>query len=140
VRATVYEGFARDGRAPTAEALGRRLGMGPAAVVASLHRLQENHHLALFPDRDEVWIANPFSAVPTDYPVRTERGTYWSNCAWDALGIPALLGIDGWTDTRCAQTGEPLAFGVQGGVRVGDGGFVHLSVPLGRAWDDIGFT
>jgi hypothetical protein len=120
--------------------LSRALDADDEAVAASLRRLQANHHLALFPNRDEVWMANPFSAVATEYPVRTERGRYWAACAWDAFGVPALLGIDGWTETRCPQSGEPLSFGVRGGALVGDAGVIHLVVPLRDAWEDIGFT
>ena len=111
-----------------------------ADVQASLRALQANHHIGLFPDRDEAWIANPFSAVPTEYPVDTERGRYWAACAWDALGVPAMLGIDGWTDTRCAGCDTPLSFGVRNGVLEGDEGLIHLVVPLREAWNDIGFT
>ena len=100
----------------------------------------ERHHIGLFPDRDEVWIVNPFSSVPTDYPVATERGRYWAACAWDAIGVPAILGIDGWTESRCAESGEPLSFGVRGGELAGDDGVIHLVVPLRDAWHDIGFT
>jgi hypothetical protein len=72
--------------------------------------------------------------------VDTPRGRFWANCAWDALGVPAILGIDGWTDTRCAGSGEPLSFGVRGGERQGDDALIHLVVPPRDAWTDIGFT
>ena len=140
LRFEVYDHFARLAEAPTAEALSVRLQVEGEAVVASLRRLQENHHIGLFPDRDEVWIVNPFSAVPTDYPVVTERGRYWAACAWDAVGVPAILGIDAWIETRCAGSGQPLSFGVRGGELSGDDGVIHLVVPSRDAWDDIGFT
>lgn len=140
VRWEVFTYFASCVEAPTADALGRRLGVEPEVVAGSLRRLQSNHHVGLFPDRDEVWIANPFSAVPTDYPVETERGRFWAACAWDAFGVSAILGIDGWTEARCAGSGEALSFGVRGGDFAGDEGVVHLVVPLRDAWDDIGFT
>ena len=97
-------------------------------------------HLTLFPDRHEVWMAHPFSATPTAFPVDTPRGRYWGNCAWDAFGIPAVLGIDGWTETRCAEGRDPIAFGIRGGHVEGDEALVHLLVPVREAWDDIGYT
>ena len=60
--------------------------------------------------------------------------------ALDALGIPAILGIDGWTRTRCSATGDVVEYGVENGERAGDDAFVHLLVPPRAAWDDIGFT
>ena len=140
VRFTVYDHIARLTEAPTAHALSSHLGVEDSSVAESLRRLQANHHIGLFPDRDEVWIVNPFSSVSTDYPVTTERGRYWAACAWDAIGVPAILGIDGWTESRCAESGDPLSFGVRGGELAGDDGVIHLVVPLRDAWHDIGFT
>jgi len=140
LRAEVYRRLADTTRAPSLEEMAAWAGRSRADVVAALVALEANHHLALFPGRSGIWMAHPFSAVPTDYPVDTERGRYWANCAWDALGIPAILGMDGWTEARCASSGVPLAFGVRGGRRVGDEGVIHLVVPPRKAWDDIGFT
>ena len=140
VRFEAYDHIARLVEAPTVFALSGRLGVESDSVVESLRRLQANHHIGLFPDRDEPWIVNPFSAVPTDYPVQTERGRYWAACAWDAVGVPAILGIDGWTETKCAGSGDPLSFGVRDGEISGDNGVIHLVVPIRDAWNDIGFT
>ena len=46
-----------------------------------------------------IWMANPFSAVPTDFKVTSRGRTYFGNCIWDALGIPAILGADGLVET-----------------------------------------
>jgi hypothetical protein len=140
VRGTVYSLLAQTTEAPSSATLAEALSCTVAEVQASLRALQSNHHIGLFPDRDEAWIVNPFSAVPTEYPVETERGRFWAACAWDALGVPAMLGMDGWTETRCAGSGTPLSFGVKDGVLRGDDGFIHLVVPLRDAWHDIGFT
>lgn len=140
VRAAAYRGFVERLEAPSLEELAAALDASVDAVLASLERLEDAHHIALLPDRSGLWMASPFSAVPTDFPVETPRGRCWANCAWDALGVPAILGNDGWTETRCAESGERLSFGVQGGRRVGDEGLVHLVVPPRDAWVDIGFT
>lgn len=140
VRTEVYRGFADDGRPPSLHALATELHESPGDILDALRRLESGHHLALLPDGSGVWMAHPFSAVPTAYPVNTERGRYWANCAWDALGVPAILGIDGWTEARCAQNGEVLSFGVREGRRVGDEGVIHLVIPPRDAWEDIGFT
>jgi len=140
VRAEVYRHFSLTGQGPANVELARAVGTSTGELEDSLRRLEDGHHLALFPDRHEVWMAHPFSAVPTDFPVDTANGRYWANCAWDALGIPAILGIDGWTEALCAATGEPVAFGVRNGRQAGGPGVIHMVVPPRNAWDDIGFT
>jgi hypothetical protein len=140
VRAEVYRHFASTGQGPSNVELARAVGISSRAVEEALRHLEDGHHLALFPDRHEVWMAHPFSAVPTDFPVDTAERRYWANCAWDALGIPAILGVDGWTEARCAATGERIAFGVRGGQARGGPGVIHMVVPPREAWDDIGFT
>ncbi len=140
VRTEVYRGFAADRAPPHMEELATRFDADLAGVIAALRRLEAAHQLAMLPDGSGVWMANPFSSVPTAYPVEPARGHYWANCAWDALGVPAILGIDGWTEARCAGSGDLLSFGVRDGHRAGDEGVIHLVVPPRNAWDDIGFT
>jgi len=140
LRAEIYQCMAATTVAPTPDELAAWSGRSRDAILQDLDALEAHHHLALLPDRSGVWMAHPFSGIPTGFPVDTERGRFWANCAWDALGIPAILGVDGWTRTRCAATGETVEYGVEAGMRVGDEGFVHLLVPPRAAWDDIGFT
>jgi hypothetical protein len=140
VRAEAYRHFARTGQGPANVELARALDISSTEVEEALRRLEDGRHLALFPDRREVWMAHPFSAVPTNFPVDTANGRYWANCAWDALGIPAILAADGWTETRCAASGEPIGYGVRDGRLEGGPGVIHTVVPPRDAWDDIGFT
>jgi hypothetical protein len=65
--------------------------------------------------------------------------TCYANCAWDALGVPAILGTDGWTQTRCPESGVPMEFGVRDGQAAGNA-VIHLVTPPRDAWLDIGFT
>lgn len=140
LRAEIYQCLAATTVAPSPSELAAWSGRPQAEIMAMLDDLEAHHHLALLPDRSGVWMAHPFSAIPTAFAVETERGRYYANCAWDALGIPAVLGVDGWTRTQCAATREAVSFGVEDGTRVGDDGVVHLVVPPRNAWDDIGFT
>ncbi len=140
LRAAVYRQFAETGRAPSFAALAEATGVPLRDVPGTLAALEARHHLALLPDRSGIWMAHPFAATPTAFPVDTARGRFWGNCVWDALGIPAILGVDGWTEARCAASGAPISFGVRDGTRVGDPATVHFVVPPRDAWDDIGFT
>ena len=141
VRAAIYRSFADTGRAPVLPELAVMVGGATEHQIReSLERLFAAHEIAPLPDGDGVWMANPFSGVPTEYPVETPHMTCWANCAWDALGVPAILDTDGWTRTRCAESGEPMEFGVVDGTLSGDDGVIHLVTPLRDAWIDIGFT
>lgn len=139
VRTRIYRGFAEAGRAPVVPEIAAAVGGTEFQVRASLQHLYSAHEIAPLTDGDGVWMANPFSNVPTDFPVETQTMTCYASCAWDALGVPAILGTDGWTRTRCAESGEALDFGVEAGVVKGNG-VIHLVTPIRDAWSDIGFT
>ena len=85
-------------------------------------------------------MANPFSAVPTMFRVRSEGRSYWGNCVWDALGVVALAGGSGRVETPCGDCGEAMALEVRDGDLVSGEGIVHFAVPAARWWDNIGFT
>lgn len=140
VRTRIYQSFATRGAAPALAEIAATEGTTESKVRASLTRLYEAHEVAPTRDGNGVWMANPFSAVPTDYVVETPEMTCYANCAWDALGVPAILGTDGWTRTVCAESREALEFGVRDGRLEGDQGVIHLVTPLRDAWVDIGFT
>jgi Alkylmercury lyase len=140
VRAAVYRRFVDTTRGPTLADLAAATELPEPEVQASLRRLEAAHQLALFPDARDVWMAPPFSATPTAFPVETPRGRYWANCAWDALGIPPLVGTRGLVETHCAGGGGALSLTVTADGVEGDDALVHLLVPVRYAWDDIGYT
>ena len=140
IRTEIYRVFAERGSAPAVAELAAAVGTTEHQVRAALQRLYEAHEIAPRPDGDGVWMANPFSGVPTQHVVETAHMTCHANCAWDALGVPALLRVDGRIRTTCAGSGEALELAVRDGDLVGDDGIVHLLTPLRDAWVDIGFT
>ena len=140
VRTHIYRSFAESGQAPTLGAIAAGARSTENRVQVSLQKLFEAHEIAPLPDGRGIWMANPFSGIPTDYVVTTPEMTCYANCAWDALGVPAILGTDGWTRTKCAESGTALEFGILDGILGGDDGVIHLVTPLRRAWEDIGFT
>jgi hypothetical protein len=85
-------------------------------------------------------MANPFSAVPTAFRVHAQGNTYWANCAWDALGIPATLHCDATIEATCAGSGQPIMLTVRERKIVSRGELVHFLVPIRRLFDDRVFT
>lgn len=140
VRFRIYEHFAALAQAPSTQDLAGVLDLALSTVQASLERLASAHAIALAPGTRNIWMAHPFSAVPTPYPVRTADRTYWANCAWDALGIPAMLDVNAEIRTQCADCGETIALRVEGGRVAPLGAVVQFVVPPKRFWENVGFT
>jgi alkylmercury lyase-like protein len=84
-------------------------------------------------------MANPLSSRPTPFLVTTDRGRFYGNCVWDALGIAAMLDADARIDTDCDDCGEAIVLEVRDGELDAEG-VAHFTVPAARWWDDIGFT
>jgi len=140
VRWAVYRHFAHQGLAPSVADLAAATGLGPAEVSAALTRLGDRHALALQPGTDQLWMAHPFSAVPTDYPVTSGGPRYWANCAWDVLGISVAIDHDVRSVGPCPGSGQELVLEVRHAECVPNPGVVHFAVPPRHFWDDIGFT
>ncbi len=117
-----------------------RLGMTAGEVAAARRRLAGLHALALRPGTDEVWMAHPFSGVPTGYRVVSGERSWWANCGWDAVAIPPLVGADAVIEAACPDCGHAFDLRVRDGELAGDDGVVQFCVPPSRFWDDIGFT
>ena len=137
IRNHVYRRFVELGRAPTFAELKDELGddVGPA-----LRRLHDAHALVLEPDRTEIRMANPFSAVPTPYRVEADGRSWYGNCAWDAFGICAALHVDGRVQTACPDCGEPIGIEVRDERPDDESLLFHCLVPAAHWWDDIVFT
>ena len=129
------ERFAALLRAPTHEEIAEAAGIDVAEVPAVLRDLHEQRMIVLKPGTDEILMANPFSAVPTDYVAVVNGRRHFGNCIWDALGIVAMLGGMGRVEkgdlrVECAirRVSAPRDY------------VVHFLVPARKWWDDIGFT
>lgn len=128
------------GYAPDVRILAARLQASAADIERSLARLNESHGLVLHPNSSRIWIAHPFSFSPTPFWVVAERGVWWANCAWCALGIAAMVEDDARIVTR--EGGEETSVEVH--IRdkmVSESGLaVHFSVPTARWWDNVMYT
>ena len=138
VRLFIYRHFLETAHAPSASTIAASVNATGAIVSSALRRLADLHAIVLAPASIDIWMAHPFSAVPTPYPVTIAGRTYWANCAWDAAGVLSLAG-DGESHTRCGDCGQEVGFAVERG-RVSGDGIVHFVVPARRFWENIAFT
>jgi hypothetical protein len=140
LRQLTYGLFVERGRAPTAAEVATAAGRSRADVEACWRRLHDAHALVLSPGTAEIRMANPFSAVPTAYRVEAGGRWWYANCAWDAFGVCAALGVDGRIETSCPDCGAPIAVGVRDRRPSDEALLFHCLVPAARWWEDIVFT
>jgi hypothetical protein len=143
VRNQVYAAFVRDGEAPSAHETGLALGLATHTVAEAYRRLHDARALVLEPggDGEQIRMLHPFAVTATVHRVESGGRSWFANCAWDALGVPAALHRDGTVYSECADCGEPLEVEVREGRLVrGPDLLVHILVPARRWWDDIVFT
>jgi hypothetical protein len=141
IRNHLYSSFVRDGNARSPAETARELGVGEEETHAAYRRLHDGHALVLEPDGESVRMLSPFSVVETPHRVEARGRTWWANCAWDALGIPAALHDDGQVESGCPDCGEHLELELRDGRLVrGAELLVHFVVPARHWWDDIVFT
>jgi Alkylmercury lyase len=140
IRYFIYTHFVEEERPPSAQETAERFHLSLADAQASYQRLHERHAIFLQPGTLDVRIANPFSAVPTDFRVHVGAHSYYGNCCWDAFGIPAALHSNARIEAQCAQSQQPLEFEIENGELRGDDALVLIGVPFRNWYDDTIFT
>lgn len=137
IRLYLYETLEASGRAPDASAIGARFNIAERDARAALRRLHDAHALVLGAG-DAVLMAHPLSAVPTDYRVTINGIDLYANCAWDSLGIPAMMDSDATITARHPLTDDHSRYSIEAGRLQGDSGLlVHFAHPFRQWYDDI---
>jgi hypothetical protein len=139
LRNVTYRLFVELGGAPSADAVAGVLGRDVGSVHRGWQRLHDAHALVLDPT-GAIRMANPFSAVPTRYRVEAAGRWWYANCAWDAFGICAALGVDGRIETTCPDCDGQLVIDVRDGRPDDESLVFHSLVDAAHWWDDIVFT
>jgi hypothetical protein len=79
VRHFIYATFAGTSRPPTTSETANHFKISIAAVENAYENLANAHHIALAPGSYSIWMAHPFSALPTNYVTEVEYKRYWGN-------------------------------------------------------------
>ena len=140
VKLAVYRHFAETGRRPEPGVVASRAVISVDRVLEAYRGLRAQRLIALESDGASIRMAPPFSGVETQHRVEAAGVSYFANCAWDALGIPAALQVPGVVHSRCEQSREPLVLDVGLGGPAPSGWLFHCLVPAAKWWDDIVFT
>jgi len=139
LRQAIYRHFIREGRAPKVAEMAKALSSTVPKVRAGFERLAQSHALVL-QENGELWRAAPFSAVPTAFPVRAGKSSWYSNCIWDALGIPAMLHRNAQILAACGCCNHEMVLEVKNGRLLAQKGIIHFAVPARHWYQDIVFT
>ena len=138
IRLYIYEVLVERGQAPDTQAIAAQFAISELEARRSLRRLHEAHAIVLQNGGDNILMAHPLSAAPTDYRVLVDRVALYANCAWDSLGIPAMLGRDAQIEARHPLTRESAYYSIEDGqLRQAGGGIVHFALPFRQWYDDI---
>lgn len=141
VKLKIYETIASEAKVPSAMDVAEALGAPLEDVLAAFDRLHQKRLLVPeLGDPLRIRMAPPFSGIETPFPVRVGDKVYYANCAWDALGIPAALHVDGVVETSDGFSGEPIVLEVQDGTPLPQDCAIHFTVPAARWWHDIIYT
>ena len=67
VRHYIYTTFAETTFPPTTSQVAEHFGVSIASIENAFETLANAHHIALAPGSHSIWMAHPFSGVPTNY-------------------------------------------------------------------------
>ena len=140
LRNFVYDEILGDGVAPSSSSIAARFACSPAEGRRSLASLNIGKTILVDKKTGEIWMAGPFSAVPSPYRVVGNGREWWANCAWDMFGVAAIAKERVTVHTRCTDCGEPMSIVCDPEVPPSDDAVVHFLLPACRWYEDIGFT
>ena len=79
VRHFIYTTFAGTSRPPTTGEVADQFNAPIAAIEDAFERLADAHQIALAPGSHSIWMAHPFSGIPTNYVAEVADQKYWGN-------------------------------------------------------------
>ena len=139
LRLFVYRQMIGHGKCPTVTEMAKSLKSPLKNVRASLARLSESHAF-MQQENGELWRVAPFSTIPTPFPVTIGKRSWFGNCIWDALGIPAMLGENARIGASCGCCNLAMPIAVSSGKLLSTRGIIHIAVPAREWYKDVAFT
>lgn len=128
------------GYAPKISEIAAKFDVSDEKVKESLLLLQENHGVVLHPNSSEIWIMHPFSNAPTNFWIQSDRGGWWANCAWCALGAATLLDEDATIITTLGAESKQVIVSIKDGKVLNENLYIHFPIPMKNAWDNVVYT
>ncbi len=140
VRHFVYNHFADTTHPPNVDKTAMHFNISAEKAGEYYKELHNRHAFFLEPETLTVRMANPFSGIPTDFKVHANGKTYYANCAWDMLGIPAALHADAGIEAVCTESNGSVQLEITNGQITNYDLLIHFPLPFSRWYDDLVFT
>jgi len=132
IRHFVYQHFADTTRPPSVGETAAHFNISTEEAGEYYKELHNRHAFFLDLETLTIRMANPFSGIPTDFKVHADGKTYYANCAWDMLGIPAALHTDAVIEAVCTESNESVQLEVSNGQITNHQLLVHFPLPFSR--------
>ena len=139
VRHAIYRILA-DGGIPLTTPLAQHLRLPIDVVRGAMEQLHAAHAIVLDSRTRDVWMAPPFSAVPTAFRVVAGERSWFACSAIDSFAIPNLMGCNAVLTTVCPDCEGLIVHRVEHRRLVDAHGIGHFLVPASKWWDNIGLT
>lgn len=143
IRLAIYEQFVALERPPTPSEIAEHFAMSEHEARSTFKRLQDGHAILLRPNTTDILMANPLSGIPTAFRVTCNKRQLYANCAWDSVGIPAMLHADAEIVGAYSHGDgrhDPARYAISNGELTGDDGLVHFPLPFRNWYDDLVHT
>ena len=140
IRIFAYDHLVERGIPPTIAEIAGHLSLADEDARERVASLKIGKTILVHPSTGEIWMAGPFSALPTQYRVTGSRTSWWANCAWDMLGIPMIAAESVRIETHCTDCGDPWTLTATTHSPPAQEGVVHFLLPARKWYEDIGFT
>ncbi len=140
IRHFVYQHFAETTHPPSVAVTAAYFNISTEEAGEYYKELHNRYAFFLDVETLTIRMANPFSGIPTDFKVHANGKTYYANCAWDMLGIPAALHSDAVIEAVCTESNEWVKLELKDGEITNNQLLVHFPLPFARWYDDLTFT
>jgi hypothetical protein len=150
IRHFVYQHLADTTLPPSVDVTAAHFNISTEEATEYYRELHNRHAFFLDLETITVGMANPFSGIPTDFKVYANGKTYYANCAWDMLGIPAALHCNAVIEAICTESNESIRLEVRNGQISNSQSanyqstdsqlLIHFPLPFARWYDDLVFT
>jgi len=150
IRHFVYRHFADTTLPPSVDDTAAHFNISTEEAGEYYKELHNRHAFFLDLETLTIRMANPFSGIPTDFKVHANGKTYYANCAWDMLGIPAALHTDAVIEAKFTESNESVKLEIKNGQIANSQStsyqstdsqlLVHFPLPFSHWYDDLVFT
>jgi len=140
IRHFIYQHFADKTHPPSVDVTAAYFNISAKEATEYYKELHNRHAFFLDLETLTIRMANPFSGIPTDFKVHANGKTYYANCAWDMLGIPAALHADAVIEAVCTESNNTVKLEVKDGEVTNNELLIHFPLPFSHWYDDLVFT